>query len=345
MEIDIDVLLAAFEGDSPCGEDLEYDPDFIELETVAVAKEEQQVGDSVIAAEGVDFNKVAAMALGVLERSKDLRAAVYLAESVLHTEGFVPFERVLAYIHGVLDQYWVGVYPQLDDEDDDDPTMRMNALRGLSDSAAVLKAVRRAPLTDSRAMGRWTLRDMAVAGGESPMPSDMETMPDTATISAAFQDTDKETMAAIRGAVSNSRDHLKKIIALLDEKVGMDSPDLGELDKALFKAQTAIANAVGGVVDDAPSDKNEASAGGAQPVMQPSGGSISGAINSTADVTMMIDKICEYYARSEPSSPVPMLLKRARKLVSADFMTIMEDIASSGMDQVRTLSGVRNDEY
>ena len=87
MEIDVDSLLAEYSGDSPCGEDLEYDPDFIELETIATPKDEQQVGDSVIAAEGVDYTKVARMALGLLERTKDLRAAVYLCEGVLHSEG------------------------------------------------------------------------------------------------------------------------------------------------------------------------------------------------------------------------------------------------------------------
>lgn len=344
MEIDVDALLAEFDGDSPCGEDLEYDPDFIELETIAVAKDEQQVGDSVIAAEGADFAKVASMALGILERTKDLRAAVYLCEGVLHTEGFIPFERGLAYIHGVLDRYWDNVYPLLDDEDDDDPTMRLNALRGLASSETVLRAVKRARLTDSRAMGRWALRDIAVAEGETSQPADMEATPDNATISAAFQDTDPDTMTAVREAIANSREHVKNITAVLDDKVGSYGPDLSDLDKLLFKAQGAISKALGGDEPASIEDEGDsAAAGSAGPA---SGGApISGAINSTTDVTMMIDKICEYYARSEPSSPVPMILQRARKLVAADFMTIMQDIASNGMDQVRTISGTREDGY
>ncbi len=344
MEIDVDALLSEFDGDSPCGDDLEYDPDFIELETVAVAKDEQQVGDSVIAAEGVDFPKVATMAHDILKRTKDLRAAVYLAEGVLHSEGFVPFERVLAYIHGVLDKYWDTVYPLLDDEDDDDPTMRINALRGLSSPNAVLRAAKRARLTDSKTMGRWSLRDIAVAEGETSKPADMESTPDTATISAAFQDTNPETMDAIREAVGKSREHLKGINAILDDKVGADGPDLTDLEKLLFKAQDAITKVLGGdeVVEEG-ADIVEESGGAAAPTS--GGNAISGAINSTDDVTRMIDKICEYYARSEPSSPVPMILQRARKLVAADFMTIMEDIASNGMDQVRTISGVREGGY
>jgi len=342
MEIDVDALLAEFDGDSPCGEDLEYDPDFIELETIAVAKDEQQVGDSVIAAEGVDFSKVASMSLAILERTKDLRAAVYLCEGVLHSDGFVPFERGLAYIHGVLEKYWDGVYPLLDEDDDNDPTMRVNALRGLTSSDTVLQAVRRARLTDSRTMGRWSLRDIAVAEAETPQPADMESAPDPAAISAAFQDTDPDTMTAIREAVTNCRTHVKNITAILDDKVGADGPDFADLDKLLFKAESAISKVLGGTEPEAvDSDSSVETTGGAAPMA--SGGSISGAIRSTDDVTRMIDRICEYYARSEPSSPVPMILQRARKLVAADFMTIMEDIASNGMDQVRTISGIRDD--
>ncbi len=344
MEIDVDALLAEFEGDSPCGEDLEYDPDFIELETIATPKEEQQVGDAVIAAEDVDFSKVALMALSVLERSKDLRAAVYLCQGALYSEGFIPFERAMAYIHGVLDRYWDKVYPLLDDEDDDDPTMRVNALRGLASPDAVLRAVKRAALTDSRAMGRWSIRDISVAEGEVPKPANMETAPDTATISAAFQDTDPDTMTAIREAISNSREHLKNINAILDDKVGSYGPDLSELDKLLFKAQGAINKVLGGEEADMPgNDGKTDQTASAAPTAQ--GGAINGTINSTDDVTRMIDRICEYYARSEPSSPVPMILQRARKLVAADFMTIMEDIASNGMEQVRTISGIREDGY
>ncbi len=339
MDINVEALLLEFEGDSACGGDLEYDPDFIELELISKPKEEQQVGDSVLAGEEVDFSKVGSMALGILERSKDLRAAVLLAEACLHSEGFVPFEKVLAYIHGVVDRYWECVHPELDEDDDDDPTMRVNALRGLAGPDTVLRAVKRAPLTNSRAMGRFSLRDISIADGEVSLAEGQDPI-EHATISAAFQDTDPEQMTAIREAVSNARGHVKAITAVFDDKVGALGPDFSELDKALLKAENAIASVLGGGADEgAPADV----ASGGAPVAQ--AGTVSGAINSRDDVTRMIDKICEYYAKSEPSSPVPVLLQRARRLVAADFVTIMKDMASDGMNQVRTIGGLPDDEY
>ncbi len=345
MEINVEALLLAFSGESACGDDLEYDPDFIELETISKPKEEQQVGDSVLAGEEVDFPKVGTMALGILERSKDLRAAVFLAEACLHTDGFVPFERVLAYISGAVERYWGCVHPELDEEDDDDPTMRVNALRGLSAPDTVLRAVRRAPLTQSRAMGRFSLRDISVADGEVA-PAEGQDPIDHATISAAFQDTDAETMAAIREAVGNAREHVKAITAVFDEKVGTLGPDLSELDKVLYKAQNAISSVLGGeTAEAAPTDEGTNAEAGVAPAATQAAPPVSGAIGSRDDVTRMIDKICEYYARNEPSSPVPILLQRARRLVAADFVTIMKDMASDGMNQVRTIGGLEDDSY
>ena len=46
----------------------------------------------------------------------------------------------------------------------------------------------------------------------------------------------------------------------------------------------------------------------------------------------------------EPSSPLPILLKRAKRLVGADFMEIINDLAPSGVDNVKLIGGVTEEE-
>ncbi len=75
-----------------------------------------------------------------------------------------------------------------------------------------------------------------------------------------------------------------------------------------------------------------------------SGGGGGGAINSPEDVTRMLDHIMDYYARCEPSSPLPILLERAKRLVNADFLTIIEDMAKEGLDEVRQIGGLKSDD-
>ncbi|MCF6236921.1 MAG: hypothetical protein L3J70_11220 [Gammaproteobacteria bacterium] len=40
------------------------------------------------------------------------------------------------------------------------------------------------------------------------------------------------------------------------------------------------------------------------------------------------------------SSPVPLLLQRTKRLVSMDFMEIVKDLASDGVQQVEKVMGV-----
>ena len=53
----------------------------------------------------------------------------------------------------------------------------------------------------------------------------------------------------------------------------------------------------------------------------------------------MLQKICDYYAANEPSSPVPILLQRARKLVGLDFLALLDNLTPSGKSAVDPLVG------
>jgi type VI secretion system protein ImpA len=66
-------------------------------------------------------------------------------------------------------------------------------------------------------------------------------------------------------------------------------------------------------------------------------------VRSTDDVLLAIDRICQYYERSEPSSPVPLLLRRARRLVCKSFLDIIDDLAPDSIGHIRTITGVKDE--
>lgn len=65
-----------------------------------------------------------------------------------------------------------------------------------------------------------------------------------------------------------------------------------------------------------------------------------GQVNSRRDVERMLDLIIDFYERTEPSSPIPHLARRMRKMVSMNFMQLMEEIAPSGLKEFRNVAGV-----
>ena len=238
--MDLDVLLQNLGDDAPSGEDLECDPVFTELEIAATHGEERQAGDEILPPEDPDYKEVATKALEILERSHDLRAAVFLAEANLRLTGFVGFAEATGYITRCLDEYWASCHPQLDEDDDNDPTMRVNAIRALVDDARILRGVRRAPLTQSRTFGALSLRDIAVADGEMTPTADMETVPDAGQVAAAFQDTDEEVLREISAAVTQSLADVTAISAKFDVETPGQGPDLDLLIKFLKQVTTCL---------------------------------------------------------------------------------------------------------
>lgn len=342
--MNLDGLLQSMGDDAPSGEDLVYDPAFTELEIAAQPGEERQAGDEILAAEEPDYKDIAAKSMAVLERSHDLRAAIFLAQAQLRLKGLPGFAATTTYIRGCLEDYWSSCHPQLDEEDDDDPTMRVNAVLTLADGDRILRGLRRAPLTASRTFGMISLRDIWVAEGESTPSDDMENVADSATVAAAFQDTDDEVLRETSLAASQALEDVQAISDKFDAETPGQGPDLDPLLKLLKQLVTRLGGVLGDAAPamDADADAGEGDAAAAAPVAGQVGGG-SGAINSQADVLNALDRIMGYYQRSEPSSPVPMLLERAKKLVGADFMTIVKDMAPGGMDNVHLIGGIEEE--
>jgi type VI secretion system protein ImpA len=338
VALDLAALLAPVGTDDPCGPDLEYDRDFGALERLAQSKPEQQMGERVIAAEDPDWKNLAPQALALLTRTKDLRIACHLAKALLRLDGLRGFSDGVRLIRGLLEQYWPTVYPRLDADDNDDPTMRVNALSDLAEGPTVA-ALQRTPLVTGP-LGRFSLRDFALAKGELPPPPD-QTAPDIARIEAAFEAANLTDLEATLAAVERTREDLGAIDSLLTDKAGSaHTTSLTRLTGLLDQAVTEVGLRLERrrPDDTEPSGTNGESTGGASG--EPSSGrGMPGQIRSRDDVVKALDQVCAYYDRNEPSSPVPLLMRRARRLVKMSFVDIIKDMAPDAVSQVTLIGG------
>ena len=121
---DVEALLAPVSDDKPVGPDLEYDPDFIALETAARGKPEQQYGATVIPAEEPDWDDVYNRAEALLGRTKDLRVAVLLARAATRRHNSEGLAAGLRLVREMLTRYWDSVHPYLDHDDHDRSIVR-----------------------------------------------------------------------------------------------------------------------------------------------------------------------------------------------------------------------------
>ena len=347
--IDVESLLSEIATDAPCGEDLEYDPQFVEMEKQSQGTPERQYGNTLIPAEPPDWREVSKAALDLLERTRDLRVAVYLTRALLNTDGLPGFAEGLALLEGLIERHWEQVYPQLDPDDDNDPTLRINTIVALCDPETTLYDLRGAPLVSSRALGRFSLRDVQIAAGLlTPVTTDEERAPPNQDmINGAFQDAPLEDLQATAEMAVAAFNRAERIETLLTDQVGVtQAPDMSALAAILKEIRQVLNEQLQRRGVSIAGDEVEAGAGG---TLEPgSGGAVQrmvvGDIAGRDDVIRTLDKICEYYSRYEPSSPVPFILKRAKKLVRMDFMEILRDLAPGGTDQADLIFGLQPEE-
>jgi len=345
MSIDVEKLLAPVDAGNPVGADLSYDPSMMEIEQLAAGKPEQQVGDTIVAAEDPDWKDLRSRCTEAMSKTKDLRVAMYLLLASIKMDGLKGLRDGLALVRGMLEKYWDKVYPQLDPEDGNDPLLRMNIISTLTDPVNFRRRVREAPLTMSPMLGKFGLKDIEIATGQAPAPDD-PSIPkiEMKTIDAAFEDSSVDFLQENGAAIDASIEHVKAIDTFLTKTVGAGKAiNFKELEAVLKKVKTQTANylAKRGIGSAEPGgDGAAAGAGGG------GGGTgaapISGDIRTPADVIKLIDKICAYYERNEPSSPIPLLLKRAQRLVSKNFLEVIKELTPDTLRAIEALGGIQS---
>jgi len=347
MAIDIESLLSEVNAEAPCGEDLSYDASFLALEDMlrtkaaggVVAGVEEEVQEP-------NWREVREKSSELINRSKDLRIAMYLTIALLKLEGIHGLRDGLSLLHGLLERFWDNLYPKLDPDDDNDPLERINILQSLSPTSVSaqdpMKFKRRlteVPLCNSVQMGNFSLRDIQIAKGEISLPDGQRAKtPDMSVIDAAFQDTATDELLATSQATQESIEHIAAIMSVFSERASQgQTPDvsgfravLGNINKHV---QEYLAKRGHGIAVD---ETAEATGG----VKEKGSISLSGDIRSAQEALLALDKVCQYFDRHEPSSPVPLLLRRAQRLVSKNFLEVIKDFCPDGMNQVEMIGGV-----
>lgn len=340
--IDVDVLLQDVAADAPSGPDLEYDPAFMELEQNALGKPEVQYGKTVVPATPPEWKDVRRQALELLQRTHDLRVAMHLVRALLALHALPGFADGVRLIERLLDAHWDSVHPALDPEDDKDPTLRINSLAMLGDATTVLRDIKDAPFIHLPVLGPLSVRMLELASGELPAAKGQVVITQQ-SINAALRDVPLPEMVAAASAVTQAHDSVVNIEVLLVRQVGSARTlNLDALARQLRRMRDLLAGYVPQPEesDAMPDTSPDAASGPATAGADPRAAApVSGEITSRADVVRMLDKILTYYQRNEPSSPVPMLIERAKRLAPKNFFEIMEELAPESVTQLKMLRG------
>lgn len=329
MAIDLEMLLAPVSDEVPAGPDLAYDPQRYGIEQAFEASVSIDASGIVDARPDADWRQILETIATLATRSKDVWLAVYFCRAAAEAGRLDQVELGVQFLAGLLDRYWEEMHPRLDEYGIE---ARKSAFDALASAPKFAIPLRRAVYADHARLGRITGEDVERFhhGGESEdgygpfraMLEDAEVrqaLVDGAArierIDAAFRAIDERLMA--RAGSRNATDFTPLYHVLAAQKLAL---------RNFVPAPLAEAEAGGDA--DAPETRG---------TVQPIGGTV----RSREDVMRLLELVLDYYRRHEPSSPVPMLIERARGWIGLDFMAVLEDIAPGALGDAHAILRMR----
>jgi type VI secretion system protein ImpA len=334
-----ELLLQPITPDRPCGENLEDTAllaafDAFRLFGQGRALDAPPDPEEKGAPKPPEWREIRQKALDALAKSKDLRLLAHLGTAVLRTDGLPAFSDTLNIASQWLTTYWSQIYPLVDE----DAVLRRNALNCFADPMAVVDGLRRVPLVSSRQHGTFSLRDIDLATGQVP-PRDGDPRVDEDQINAAFAGMPLDELTELHESVAGAVGALRSIDASMRDAAGSEatpsfdplSTQLVKIDRVL-RAQLALRP---GAVGDMTTSDGESAAGSA--------GGVVGVIRSRQDAIRALDAVAAFFRQTEPSSPIPLFLERAKRLVSKDFLEVLADVAPEAVAQARAAGGLKGE--
>lgn len=327
MGREIETLTQPVAADAPCGVDLE------DTQLLAGFDAYRLFGSGIPLPADTDWRAIRDKSLAALAESHDLRLLAHLAAALVRIEGLITFSQVITVADRWLGGNWDQVFPRIDE----DAVLRRNALNSFADRMAIVDAVRRTPVVSHRQLGAFSLRDLELAQGQlTPTEADAKA-PNLAQIEATLAGTPPTELAALSVALQSAMGSLRNIVATMQTRSGFESaPDFDALLRPLSRIDKLLTDHIPGAAANEP-----VAAGEEAPAM--STGPVTD-IKSRQDAIRVLDAVSAFFRAHEPSSPVPLFIERAKRLVSKTFMEVLEDIAPDGVGQAKLIGGIKNDE-
>jgi type VI secretion system protein ImpA len=161
-----------------------------------------------------------------------------------------------------------------------------------------------------------------------------------ADLEACCMDCPDDQLPATSTALAEALEHAQAIDTLLADKLGTASPDLSHLVGDILELKKFVdAQLSSRFPHDADSDAVDSNQLASGTIAASDFESMRRDICGVDDVIRRIDEICEYYARHEPSSPLPILLQRAKRLVGKNFTDVLKNIAPGALSDLQMLAG------
>lgn len=362
VSLQFDQLTTKLCADTEAGDaDIASQPAFMEMQVALEGKAGSQMGDAVIPAQPPNFKRALELCNDLLLQSKHLSLLVGFCKAASGVHGFAGLAGALEMAHSVVDNQWQSIHPQEDKDDPDDPWWeRINLLRELTDDPKTVDHLYSLNLVAVRHIGAYSMRDIDIATGRKAGTEEEKERCNTNLIRGAFTESAADELAATESAMNSIIGLCDDLDKMFGEKIGADAPSFKNIKSRVQECRGVFRDYAGDKLADAQQPPESDETDSDEPVdteaSLPSPETDTNAVesrqvsvSSTAfddrdSVALAFDGVMAFYQKYEPSSPVPILLFRARQMVYKNFFDILRELAPQHQDNFGALMRTLKDD-
>lgn len=360
MNIDLDALLQPISADELCGEDFSFSNDFHEIKKAKTHDDPLlDLGDWVSEPKQADWNFVAHKSTELLiNKTKDIRLLTWLSEAWGNLYGFEGLAKSLELSHRMLEEFWLKIHPEIEDDDLD---QRLGLLQGLTNQ--LITIIKKVPVVNSQPY--YSLFDyekiLHEQNNRLKKPDDNDDVngsEDLDRFEQALFNTSKSIQFQNYQHFTDVLKHWETLKQVLDQLMELDAPSFASIDsqldtihktlKKLYKADAFNTSAPAPTSEQAPVDNdNNEQAQMAVPMtqqqhtqsFQPQPQSH---LQNREQAMKVLQEIADYFQANEPHSPVSYMLQKTIKWSQMPLHEWLAQVIKndSPLESVQELLGV-----
>ncbi|MDA0696542.1 type VI secretion system protein TssA [Acinetobacter venetianus] len=329
MYMDISSLLTPIYEQAPCGEDFSFSNEFHAIKKAKTQDDPLlDQGDWVTEPKQADWDFVASTSVDLLQsKSKDIRLLTWLSEAWANLYGFEGISKSLELSHQLLEQYWLSIHPEVEDDDLD---QRIGLLQGLINQLPLL--IKKVPLINQAPFYHLLdydnfLYHENIRRKQSDEYESSQNSTELELFEQAVSNTDKNFVIKNYQYFNEILQQWSVLKQVLDDLLGLDSPSFASIDsnldnihislKKIYKTEnfvqtsqqhttvteTIMAPTTTEILTQQSNPQNQMSF---QPQVQSH-------IENREQAMRVLQDIATYFEKNEPHSPVSYMLQKTIK--------------------------------
>lgn len=333
----IDPISAA----QPTGIDIEYDARFIDIQTLAEGKPEQQYGEVIIEAEPPDWSTVEKLCRQILSESKDIRVFCFYTQALTANYGIMGFKKGCEIIYANVEKYWEELYPKLVDEEDNfDDFYRLGSIGLLIAETGIIQQLNESNVIYSPSKKSYfkvkSVTSLLMNNEDGTYPGGREKLIED--IKVAYENEEEELQA-----LKDSLDLITNIERIFDDNIKDVHLDFSTIKnpleviaKLLVESSTlehdredASVNKLSTTILEQESTKPVINIQSLDDIK----------IKDRNDVKIVLEKLNLYFRLREPSHPAPLFIERLQKLMDMSFYDLLKNISPSSLNDLDLIIG------